>query len=116
MNYCLRTSALRDSSLGGPQNRGADSFDCRSEKYDKDVLLSNSRDPEIVQNLSQGNSSLRTSSIWLAFVIGESVLDSQKMLYKFSYSRLGNNLYFVIFPRKQDLTFHTNCLHWRQFG
>ena len=23
---------------------------------------------------------------------------------------------FVIFPRKQDLTFHANCLHWRQFA
>ena len=23
---------------------------------------------------------------------------------------------FLIFPRKQDLTFHANCLHWRQFA
>ena len=22
---------------------------------------------------------------------------------------------FLIFPRKQNLTFHANCLHWRQF-
>ena len=25
-------------------------------------------------------------------------------------------IYFLIFPRKQDLTFHANCLHWRQFA
>ena len=24
--------------------------------------------------------------------------------------------YFSYFPRKQDLTFHENCLHWRQFA
>ena len=24
-------------------------------------------------------------------------------------------LLFLIFPRKQDLTFHAHCLHWRQF-
>ena len=24
--------------------------------------------------------------------------------------------FFLIFPRKQDLTFHANCLHWRQFA
>ena len=23
---------------------------------------------------------------------------------------------FLIFPRKQNLTFHANCLHWRQFA
>ena len=23
---------------------------------------------------------------------------------------------FSCFPRKQDLTFHANCLHWRQFA
>ena len=22
----------------------------------------------------------------------------------------------LIFPRKQDMTFHANCLHWRQFA
>ena len=25
-------------------------------------------------------------------------------------------IFFLIFPRKQDLTFHANCLHWRQFA
>ena len=24
--------------------------------------------------------------------------------------------FFLIFPRKQDLTFHANCLQWRQFA
>ena len=31
-----------DSSSGGPQHRGADSFDYRPERYGKDVLLANS--------------------------------------------------------------------------
>ena len=31
----------------------------------------------------------------------------------------GDNIlkyFFLIFPRKQDLTFYANCLHWRQFA
>ena len=41
---------------------------------------------KIVQNMSPGDSSLRTGSIWLDFVTGENALDN------FSYSRLGNSL------------------------
>ena len=25
-------------------------------------------------------------------------------------------IFFYMFPRKQDLTFHANCLHWRQYA
>ena len=41
MNYHQRPRAEGEtcSSSGGPQHRGADSFDCRPEKY---VLLPNS--------------------------------------------------------------------------
>ena len=28
------------------------------------------------------------------------------------FSRRQIDIFFLIFPRKQDLTFHTNCLHW----
>ena len=35
-------SAKGDSSSGGPQHRGADSLVCRPERYDTDVLLTNS--------------------------------------------------------------------------
>ena len=46
--------------------------------------------------MSLGDSSLRTGSVWLAFVMGENALES-KMLYNFSYIKLGNNLkYFFI--------------------
>ena len=30
--------------------------------------------------------------------------------------QMTNWWYFLIFPRKQDLTFHANCLYWRQFA
>ena len=42
MNYCPRLKASGNSSLGGPQHLGADSFDCRPERYNIDVLLPNS--------------------------------------------------------------------------
>ena len=42
-----------------------------------------------------GDSSLRTGSTWLAVVTGENALDSQKMLYYFSYSRLGNKIHYL---------------------
>ena len=45
------------------------SFDCRPERYDIDVLLSNSRDRKIVKKMSPGDSSLRTGSIWLASLV-----------------------------------------------
>ena len=32
------------------------------------------------------------------------------------FSRLHTDIFFLIFSRKQDLTFHANCLCWRQFG
>ena len=41
-------------------------------------LLGNSHDRETVQNMSPDDSSLRTGSIWLAFVTGGNTLDSQK--------------------------------------
>ena len=41
-------------------------------------LLGDSCDREIVKNMSPGDSSLRTGSIWLAFVTGESAFNSQK--------------------------------------
>ena len=31
------------------------------------------------------------------------------------FSRLHTEIFFF-FSRKQDLTFHANCLHWRQFA
>ena len=34
INYIPRPSVLADSSSGGPQHLGADSFDCRTEKYE----------------------------------------------------------------------------------
>ena len=37
----------------------------------KELLLDNSRDQEIIQNMSPGDSSLRTGSVCLAFVTGE---------------------------------------------
>ena len=43
-------------------------------------VLGNSRDREKVKNMSPGDSSLRTGSIWLAFVTGENALDSQNWL------------------------------------
>ena len=56
-------------------------------------LLGNSRDQEMVQNMSPGDSSQRTGSVWLAFVTGENASDSQKGFIT-SYSRLGNkNIY-----------------------
>ena len=58
MNY--RSKAKDDSSSHGQQHRGADSFDCRPERYDTDVLLLNSSkllgnlcDQEIVQEIVQ---------------------------------------------------------------
>ena len=34
-----------------------------------------------------------------------------------SFGRLHIEIsFFFIFPRKQDLTFHANCLHWRKFA
>ena len=39
-------------------------------------LLGNSHDREIVKNMSRDDSSLRTSSIWQAFVTGENASDS----------------------------------------
>ena len=42
------------------------------------VKLGNSHDREIVLDTSPGDSFLRTGSIWMAFVTGENVLDSQK--------------------------------------
>ena len=75
------------SSSGGPHHRGADRFYCRPKRYYIDVLLpnsyftSNSRDRETVQNMSPDDSSLRTGSIWLAFVTGENVLDSLQLFY-----------------------------------
>ena len=57
-------------------------------------LLGNSCDREIVQNVSPGDSSLRTDSNWLAFVTGENALDSQKcFITSHIYSRAGNNIY-----------------------
>ena len=35
-------------------------------------------------------------------------------LAQFSRRQIGDIL--LIFSRKQDLTFHANCLHWRQFA
>ena len=32
------------------------------------------------------------------------------------FSRWHIDSIFLIFPRKQDLTFHANCLQWRQFA
>ena len=32
------------------------------------------------------------------------------------FSRRHFEIFFLIFPRKQVLTFHANCLHWRQFA
>ena len=32
------------------------------------------------------------------------------------FSRWKTDDIVLIFPRKQDLTFHANCLHWRQFA
>ena len=52
-------------------------------------LPGNSRDRELGQNMSSGDISLRTVSIWLAFVIDEIALDSQKSFIT-SYSRLSN--------------------------
>ena len=40
-------------------------------------LLGNSRDREIVQNMSPVDRSLITGSIWLAFITVENALDSQ---------------------------------------
>ena len=40
MNYHPRPEG--DSSSGGPQHQGADSFDCCPERYNIDVLLPNS--------------------------------------------------------------------------
>ena len=34
MNFRPRSSASGDSSFGGPQHLGADSFDCRPERYE----------------------------------------------------------------------------------
>ena len=42
MNYRPRPKAEGDSSSGGPQHRGADTFDCRLKRYEIDVLLTNS--------------------------------------------------------------------------
>ena len=42
MNYRPRPKAEDDSSSDDPQHRGADSFDCRPERYDIDILLLNS--------------------------------------------------------------------------
>ena len=32
------------------------------------------------------------------------------------FSRRHTEIFFLFFPRKQDLSFHANCLHWRQFA
>ena len=32
------------------------------------------------------------------------------------FSRRHFEIVFFIFPRKQDLPFHANCLQWRQFA
>ena len=83
MKYRQRTKFEGDNSSSCPQHQGADSCDCRPERFYIDVLLPNSyfkelllgnlRDREIVQNMSPGDSSLRTSSVWLAIVTGENV-------------------------------------------
>ena len=31
-----------------------------------------------------------------------------------TFSRQHFEMFFLIFPRKQNLTFHANCLHWKQ--
>ena len=33
-----------------------------------------------------------------------------------NFSRRHFEIFFLIFPRKQNLTFHANCLQWRQFA
>ena len=59
-------------------------------------LLGNSQSWEIVQNMSLGDSSPRTVSIWLAFVTGANVLDSQKCFITSHNSSLGNKLVVVV--------------------
>ena len=52
----------------------------------------------------------------LYFVLGHST--SKNSIYQLplgKFSRCQINDIFRIFPRKQDLTFHANCLQWRQW-
>ena len=62
---------------------------CCPTHISKELLLGNSRDREIIQKMSRGDSSLRTGLVRLAFVTGENALERQNALYNFSYSRLG---------------------------
>ena len=41
------------------------------------------------------------------------VMNLYHSLGRFSRLQIGDN--YLIFPRKQDLTFHENCFHWKQF-
>ena len=45
-------------------------------------------------------------------------INTQVLTFTTLWSESADNkllIFFLIFPQKQDLTFHANCLHWRHY-
>ena len=51
---------------------------------------------------------IQQTTNWWFFLCPETGLDIS--------CKLSPDIFFLIFPIKQDLTFHANCLQWRQFA
>ena len=56
-----------------------------------------------------------SKKLWTLFVLFKAITLTLNTLGSL-FSRRHFQIYFLFFSRKQDLTFHANCLHWRQFA
>ena len=52
----------------------------------------------------------------LAYILG---IDKMSLAFSTLWTNAADDkliIFFLFFPRKQNLTFYANCFHWRQFA